>query len=222
MSSENPLQRAAPSRVPASIVRRVSQRARKLILKHWERGPDGGFAAEPYDAGDGRKTIGWGHVIRLQDCIIPPIDEARAQALFDADVGDVEVYISALMPPAAPQRLFDAACCLTFNVGIDHVDHGQRTKAAIRAADPMAFARVCPEWRLSRGQPMAGLVRRRAEEAALALGRSDEAILRIRETLGGFSSAGVLGLSPTALLNLSAGQTIHATAPADPAPAPKA
>jgi hypothetical protein len=55
-------------------------------------------------------------------------------------------------------------------------------------------------------------VRRRAEEAALALGRSDEAILRIRETLGGFSSVGVLGLSPGALLNLAAGQTVPGAA----------
>lgn len=193
---------------PTSIVRRVSARARNLILKHWERGPDGGFAAMPYDAGDGKKTIAWGHVIRLTDRIIPPIDEACAERLFSADLGDVEVYLSALIPPAAPQCLFDAAGCLAFNVGIGDIDHGLRTKAALRAADPMAFARVAPEWRFSVGQPKAGLVRRRAEEAALTLGRSDEAILAIRRTLDALRSSAVLGLSPAVLLNLAAGRTL--------------
>ena len=56
------------------------------LLKTFEKGPKGGFAAWPYVCPAGKQTIGWGHVIRPQDRIRPPLSKDQADALLQADL----------------------------------------------------------------------------------------------------------------------------------------
>lgn len=189
--------------------RLLSARTTGLILKHWEQGPDGGFAPEPYDDGGRVMTIGWGHAVRMTDRIIPPIDEARAELLLADDLRTVELFLAGLVPRDAPQCVWDALVCLTFNVGVGHLDRAPRTLAAIRSGSPLAIGRAVLQWHFQRGRSLAGLLRRRTEECALALGRDDHAILAIREQLAGLSSSTVIALKPAALLSLAAGRAVQ-------------
>lgn len=196
-----------------SLPRTLAAQPRDLILRHWEQGPGGGYAAQPYDDGGGIMTIGWGHRISISDRIIPPLDAAGAERLLAADIDVAAIWADAHVPADAPPAFFDAVVLLAFNAGIGKLDRAPHTLAAIRSGDTLQFARMVLQWRFQKGRPLAGLIRRRAEEVTHAFGRTPAAVLAVRETLGGLSSSAVIAMKPLHLLSLAAGRTLTGERP---------
>ena len=59
------------------------------LLKHYEQGPDGGFAPSIYRCSTGHRTIGWGHRLQPSERFPQPFSEADAERLLAADVARV-------------------------------------------------------------------------------------------------------------------------------------
>lgn len=89
------------------------------LIKEYEQGPKGGFAALPYRCPAGKLTIGWGHVILPSDTLKPPIDAAEAEALLRADLAPLarEVAHALRHRPEVTPSMFDAVMCLGINIG---------------------------------------------------------------------------------------------------------
>jgi lysozyme len=88
------------------------------LLKLWEKGPKGSFAKEIYICSGGKKTIGYGHVVKKSDSIAPPIDSIAAEELLILDIKTSENAVNFLVKVELTQNQFDALVCFTFNVGV--------------------------------------------------------------------------------------------------------
>src|SRR5260221_405448 len=140
-----------------------------LALLHvWDQGPHGGPALAPYDAHDGKRTTGYGHVITGNeplDCS-GTITPAQADALLVLDTAsaarDVETHVTVPLN----QNQFDALTCFAFNIGRGGFDASTLLRGLnLRFYDevPAQIAR----WDKVRGVQVAGLANRRAAEIAL-------------------------------------------------------
>ncbi|HZU64150.1 MAG TPA: lysozyme [Novosphingobium sp.] len=129
--------------------------------------PGGRFAAYPDPASRAAPwTIGWGSTG-------PGITRAtvwtRAQcdARLVADLARFSARVAGLLAPApTSQHQFDALVSLAYNLGAERLQ-ASRLLALHRAGDHAGAARAFARWASANGQPMPGLIRRRAAEAAL-------------------------------------------------------
>lgn len=200
MDQENP----SPG-VPANLGLRFSPRGQRL-LKSFESGPAGnrapeGYAPLPYRDPAALLTIGWGHLIRMTDRLAAPIDLARAQELFEADVGPTEVYIRGCCATTQlTQNEYDALACFVFNVGIRAFETSTMRKMIVKG-DMAGAALQFALWNKititsPKGKKMVlvadGLVIRRTLERMLFLGEDDGAIAIARAALEARAAAGSL------------------------------
>lgn len=138
------------------------------LLHEFEQGPDGFCALESYDAHDGKRTIGWGHVVTGHE----PFDCSRRITVEQADwllrsdcaaaAMDIEMHVTVSLN----QNEFDALVCLCFNIG----RMGFETSTLLRKLNmgdyvdvPIQIAR----WDKVKGVVWPGLDRRRAAEIVL-------------------------------------------------------
>jgi lysozyme len=90
------------------------------LIKHYEQGPEGGFAKKRYFCSSGKPTIGWGHVIlpnekaELWDAVI---DEAKADAILANDLVKYENIIKKYVKTQLTQNQFDALVSFCLNAG---------------------------------------------------------------------------------------------------------
>jgi lysozyme len=136
------------------------------ILKHYEQGPRGGFAARPYDDGVGVMTIGWGHAI-LKGEHFEEIDEYEAEELLRQDVRRFEAAVNNLGVPIT-QDQFDALLCLAYNIGVGAFA-GSSVARCVRIGDMPKAGAHFEDW-VKGGSPLKtllGLVRRRKVERRL-------------------------------------------------------
>ena len=145
------------------------------LLKAFEQGPKGGFAAMPYLCPAGKQTIGWGHVIRPQDRIRPPLSKDQADALLQADLdGFAQGVAEHTRTLPLTQSMFDALCSFAFNVGLSRFS-GSTLLAKLKRRDYVGAASEFLRWNKARdpntGKPkvLAGLTRRRTAERTLFL-----------------------------------------------------
>jgi lysozyme len=85
------------------------------LLKVLEEGK--GFSSKSYICSAGKRTIGYGHVILLDDNIIEPITEDQAEDILEKDVSAAENAINKYVKVPLTQNQFDALVCFVFNVG---------------------------------------------------------------------------------------------------------
>lgn len=90
------------------------------LLKTWEQGPKGGFASTIYSCSAGKRTIGYGHVIKPYEDIKEPILEDKAEKLLKDDIFIVEEIINKYVKVPLTQNQFNALVCFVFNIGIDN------------------------------------------------------------------------------------------------------
>lgn len=139
---------------------RVSHRGIALI-KEFE-----GFRENAYADPVGIPTIGYGFVqgVKMGD----RMTRAEAEARLYLELREYEHAVETACTVPPNQNEFDALVCFAWNVGIA----GLRKSSVIRAhnrGDSAAAARAFGLWNKAGGKVFAGLVRRRAAEAALYL-----------------------------------------------------
>ncbi len=131
----------------------------KFVNGVWRR-PDGAAIL-------GYPTTGWGHVIRPGDPpdLFGPIAQSRADGLFDLDLVP---YVSAVDRnlPGCNDHQRAAASSFTYNCGTGGLVASGIPAAFQTGRDPKSEW-TTKKWTISKGQVLAGLVRRRAQEYAL-------------------------------------------------------
>lgn len=164
---------AHPMRMPSAAGRHLIQSHEGLRLATYDDAT--GRPLRPGEVARGTPTIGWGNV--RQALPVRTITKAEAAALFEADLTETVRSIYRHVPPsvidAMPQPCWDALVSFVFNVGEQAFRNrdGGRTqfwRAVVENnPDRAEVARQMQRWVKSGGVVMPGLVRRRADEAAL-------------------------------------------------------
>ena len=143
----------------------------KIIKEHE------GFRAIAYLCPAGVPTIGYGHTstVRAEDVGVKRISKAEAERLLLGDVADAEADVRRLVLYPLDQGQFDALVSFVFNLGGARFGRStllRKLNARDKAGAALEFAR----WNKGRvgGKlvVLPGLVRRRAEEAALFMSGS--------------------------------------------------
>lgn len=109
-------------------------------------------------------TIGYGSTgAHVREGMV--ITEARAEELLREDLERFERGVEEAVPGLAQER-FDACVSLAFNVGVKGFA-GSTVARRAKAGDHAGAANAFAMWNKAGGKVLAGLVRRRAAEAAL-------------------------------------------------------
>lgn len=142
------------------------------LLKHFEQGPDGGFAPVAYRCPAGEKTIGWGHVINSGERFAQPISEIEATRLLAADLDRFWRGVADLVAVPLTQSMVDALACFAFNVGLAAFK-GSTLLQFLNAGEYEAAADQLARWnkatdpKTGKKVALPGLTRRRKAERAL-------------------------------------------------------
>jgi len=125
--------------------------------------PDPGTGAAPW-------TIGWGSTTDEDGRAIAPgtvWTQERCDARFAAHVAEFAEKVTALLGEAPTgQNQFDALVSLAYNIGTGALAGSTLLRMHL-AGDYAGAAEQFARWNLAGGRVLAGLVRRRAAEAAL-------------------------------------------------------
>lgn len=145
-------------------MRRTTTSACHDLIRRFE-----GFSATPYRCPAGKLTIGFGHVVKMTDRIVPPITRAQADALLADDLAPVEIYLTGVLPDI-PQGQFDALASFAYNAGLNALDKSTLLKR-VKAGDVPGAVAQFARWVHAHVKDvqiiLPGLVTRRAAEAAL-------------------------------------------------------
>lgn len=126
-----------------------------------------GFRGDPYDDGEGYRTVGYGHRLHDGDAALTlPLTEESAAALLRQDVALFERAVTRLVKVAVTQGQFDALVLFTYNVGISAFEHSS-VLAYLNEGKYAAVPQLLLRWHFAHGQSVPGLVKRRLSEAAL-------------------------------------------------------
>ena len=143
-------------------------------LKHFEQGPHGGFAAEPYRCPAGQLTVGWGHVVLPNDRFTYPLSEERAETLLQHDLEGCVQQVNLWVIVPLTQGMLDALACFIFNIGVASFS-GSTLLYLLNQRNYAAAAEEFPRWNRARDPrsgkkvPLPGLTRRRLAERELFL-----------------------------------------------------
>lgn len=125
------------------------------------------FSPTVYLCPAGKRTIGYGHVIRDSNLLYSRLSREQAEALLIEDLAPVEIYLSAVFPNLN-QNQFDALASFCFNVGLGAFEKSTLF-SRLKAGDLVGAASQLPRWVHANGQALPGLVKRRAAERELFL-----------------------------------------------------
>ena len=137
--------------------------ALKLIMKHE------GLRLEAYRCPAGVLTIGYGHTRNVRPGMVITAQEARE--LLAADLGELRRQLDELRRRGGNIRLTPnreaALLSLAFNVGFGAFSGSTLWRKVVKNQDDPTIASEFARWKYAGGKVMAGLIKRRAEEAAL-------------------------------------------------------
>src|SRR3712207_1132154 len=136
-----------------------------------------GWRAQLYEDVAGHATIGYGHLVHAGGITAADrngpygkgITQAQGMALLRQDAQRVVVAIRDCVTVPLTQNQFDALVSFTFNVGTGALRKSTLLKR-LNAGDYAGAADAFGMWTKAGGKVVAGLVRRRSEEAALFRG----------------------------------------------------
>lgn len=109
-------------------------------------------------------TVGYGHTKDVQEG--DEVTEDEADAFLREDVKSAEDCIDTYVEAELTQNQYDALCSFIFNIGCGNFK-GSTLCKLINAGNFEAAQKQFARWNKQNGKPLAGLTRRRAEEAAL-------------------------------------------------------
>jgi lysozyme len=126
-----------------------------------------GFSATPYICPAGRKTIGYGHVIREGENMPDSgISLEEGEILLKQDVNIYQAAINNLVEIPISSNQFDALVSLVYNIGV----YAFETSGLLRYLNFGDFEKTTTEfnrWIYVKKQKNKGLIARRAEESQL-------------------------------------------------------
>lgn len=130
------------------------------------------------NAGD-RPTNGWGHT----DGVVlgTVITEEQAEAFLAADMAEAAKAVNALVKVALTQGQFDALCDFVFQFGLPKFQSSTLLRL-LNAGQYEQAAGQFKYWILVNGHPNAGLIKRRAAEAAMFLANPFAGVTGAAET----------------------------------------
>jgi lysozyme len=145
------------------------------ICKHYEQGPEGGWAKQPYLCPAKKLTIGYGHVILPNEKFTFPMTESTANFILLEDLNKFAVGVEKILKRKPTQDQFDALVSLAFNVGVGKADgiKGDFADSTLleyfhKGMIQLAGAEFL-KWSHSGGKVLKGLLSRRRTESGLFL-----------------------------------------------------
>lgn len=144
------------------------------LIKQFEGGPNGGFAAEPYRCPAGKQTVGWGHVILPGERLDVTITEELADTWLRSDAINAWLAIGSLVSVKLKDSMAAALISFVFNVGQGAFRESTLLKK-LNAGDYQGAADQLLRWdkatnpKTGRKVRLAGLTRRRRAERDLFL-----------------------------------------------------
>lgn len=139
------------------------------LIKRFE-----GFRGKAYRCPSGIWTIGYGHTAMAGPPAVAgglEISRDEAAKILARDVAQFAAAVAALLKVQLPAHQFSALVSFAFNVGMGNFRASSVLKA-INAGDLAAVPRRLQLWTKAGGRELPGLVRRRAAEAELFLGKA--------------------------------------------------
>jgi len=140
---------------------KISDAGLNLIKSHeglrLEAYPDPGTGGDPW-------TIGYGHTQGVKPGDV--IDDATATQFLRDDIAWVEECVNEAADVDLSRNQFDALCSFVFNVGCKAFK-GSTLLRLLNAGNYEAAEHQFARWDKAAGKVLAGLTRRRAEEAKL-------------------------------------------------------
>lgn len=154
-------------------MRHITQDGLNLI-KQFE-----GFSVVPYLCPAGYWTIGYGHVIKVDEHKLFKygISEAVAQALLIKDVLTAEQAVLRLIRVPLTNGQFDALVSFTFNLGSGALQRST-LRRIVNCEEHAEVPEQLMRWVWAGGKKLKGLIRRREAEALLY------SSVRVRPTVG--------------------------------------
>jgi lysozyme len=129
-----------------------------------------GYSDVPYRCPAGYITIGWGHVVRQGEAYEGPITHVQAEIMLAGDIALARGAVSRLIEVSLRSHEADALASFTFNLGSGALQRSTLRRKLNRGEHDAVPAELM-RWVFAGGRKLTGLVRRRAEEAALFEGR---------------------------------------------------
>ncbi|MEH7901769.1 lysozyme [Rhizobium laguerreae] len=146
------------------------------LIKRFE-----GWFPDVYNDPVGYCTIGWGHLIEKKLCrnvatdklgaFSPrPLDPDRGQSLLIKDTWPARRAVQRLVKVQVTDRQFGALTSFVYNVGAENFRRSTMLRM-LNTGNISGAQREFSRWNRARGKVLPGLVRRRACEAELFMGR---------------------------------------------------
>jgi lysozyme len=132
-----------------------------VFISRWE-----GFVNHVYRDVGGKKTIGYGHLVKPGEVFPTEITEVDALDLLRLDIATAEAAVNGLGVDLS-QNAFDALVSFAFNLGGGILGKGHTLGDALRVGDYDAAARAFVLYDHVDGVENAGLRARRTSEAEL-------------------------------------------------------
>lgn len=136
-----------------------------MLIKMFE-----GFSARPYDDVVGKKTIGYGHLIKDGESFTSMTDE-EATILLASDLSHAEDCIETFVDVELSQNEYDALISFIFNLGCSAFK-GSTLCRLLNNGNKDGASKQFPRWNKAGGKEVAGLTRRRLAEQAMFNGRT--------------------------------------------------
>lgn len=131
-----------------------------------------GFSPLEYTCVAGCRTIGYGHVLKLDEEYVGGVGENEAEKMLLRDLQTAENAVDALVAVPLTPCQKDALVSFVFNIGV----RAFSKSTLLRLLNEGEYARV-PEqmnrWVFVNGRPCFGLARRRKTEAAMFVKRKN-------------------------------------------------
>lgn len=125
-----------------------------------------GFIGSEYICPAGKRTIGYGHVVRETESFPPELTKREAEELLLEDVAAAEDAIIDFVDVPLSADQFDALISFVFNVGAERFKRSMLLRR-LNAGDYAGASKEFLQWVYADGQRLEGLVRRRHAEKAL-------------------------------------------------------
>lgn len=125
-----------------------------------------GFVPCEYVCPAGKRTIGYGHLVKDGEMFPSELSEREAEELLKEDLGAAEEAVIRFVDVPLTPNQFDALVSFVFNVGAGRFERSMLLRR-LNAGDYAGAAKEFLQWVYADGQRLEGLVRRRHAEKAL-------------------------------------------------------